>query len=265
MTTVAIRPSQQLQQQAANKNEITLRGSVDIITEFFHYALNNILYQRCIYPASLFGFEKKYGLSLMVTKDEKLQEYLTQVLSQLDKWLVAGHVSRLVLVFLSEKTKEAKERWTFHVEQEKSYSHPATSSSTSEQEDAPMSDANQNGPRPDQQHHPGQLQAQEPAQPPQLHRVKNKNTKSMQEITREIQSIMRQITASVSFLPVIDEIMAFDLLIYCDKQTTVPKSWEEELPSAYSLKESACQQVRLSSFSTSVHRVDSMVSYAMED
>ena len=34
----------------ATKNEITIKGSVEIVTEFFGYAVNSILYQRGIYP-----------------------------------------------------------------------------------------------------------------------------------------------------------------------------------------------------------------------
>ena len=41
---------------------------------------------------------------------------------------------------------------------------------------------------------------------------------------------MRQITASVSFLPVVDELMAFDLLIYCKGDTAVPNAFEESAP-----------------------------------
>ena len=40
----------------------------------------------------------------------------------------------------------------------------------------------------------------------------------MKEITGEIQAIIRQITASVTFLPLLNEPCAFDLLFYTDKQ-----------------------------------------------
>lgn len=199
----------------ATKSEITLRGSCAVITEFFHYSLNNILYQRCIYPASYFEFEKKYGISLMVTKDQKLQEYLTNVLGQLDKWLMAGNVQKLVLVFMSAATREAKERWTFNVDLQ-----------------APLAG-------------PGNVSSDKP----------------VTEITKEIQGIMRQITASVSFLPVVDEIMAFDLLVYCDKATEIPKAWEESMPQCIINS----QDVRLSSFNTKIHKVDAMVSYRCDD
>ena len=42
--------------------------------------------------------------------------------------------------------------------------------------------------------------------------VKNA-TKSQKEITSEIQAIIRQITASVTFLPLLTEPCAFDLLV----------------------------------------------------
>ena len=38
------------QQSTATQNIITLKGSVDIVTEFFAYSINSILYQRGIYP-----------------------------------------------------------------------------------------------------------------------------------------------------------------------------------------------------------------------
>jgi hypothetical protein len=38
----------------ANSQAITLRGSVDIVSEFFGYAINSILYQRGVYPPEKF-------------------------------------------------------------------------------------------------------------------------------------------------------------------------------------------------------------------
>jgi mitotic spindle assembly checkpoint protein MAD2 len=64
----------------------------------------------------------------------------------------------------------------------------------------------------------------------------------------EIQAIIRQITASVSFLPLLEEQCAFDLLVYTDKNSEVPALWEESDPRY--IKDSA--EVRLRSFSTKV-------------
>lgn len=43
----------------------------------------SILYQRGIYPPESFQVQKRYGLSLMVTAEEALTKYLTDVLTQM--------------------------------------------------------------------------------------------------------------------------------------------------------------------------------------
>ena len=65
-------------------NIITLRGSTDIVTEFFNYSVNNILYQRGVYPPESFKRVSQYGLSMMITTDEGLLNYLSNILRQLD-------------------------------------------------------------------------------------------------------------------------------------------------------------------------------------
>ena len=65
-------------------NVITLRGSTDIVTEFFNYSVNNILYQRGVYPPESFKRVSQYGLSMMITTDEGLLSYLSNILRQLD-------------------------------------------------------------------------------------------------------------------------------------------------------------------------------------
>jgi mitotic spindle assembly checkpoint protein MAD2 len=70
----------------------------------------------------------------------------------------------------------------------------------------------------------------------------------LKEITQEIQAIIRQITASVTFLPILDEPCCFDLLVYADKAATVPILWEDSDP-CYIVNG---QKVSLRSFSTDV-------------
>lgn len=72
--------------------------------------------------------------------------------------------------------------------------------------------------------------------------------KPKKEVMSEIQAILRQITASVSFLPLLEEQCAFDLLVYTDKNSEVPALWEESDPRF--IKDST--EVRLRSFSTKV-------------
>ena len=76
---------------------ISLRGSVDLVQEFFEYAINSILYQRGIYPPEEFRRVAKYGLSMMVASDDGLQNYLKKILAQLKTWLEEGDVQRLVV------------------------------------------------------------------------------------------------------------------------------------------------------------------------
>merc|ERR1712039_639175 len=47
---------------------------------------------------------------------------------------------------------------------------------------------------------------------------------------KDIQAIIRQITASVTFLPLLEEPCSFDLLVYTDKVAEVPQEWDESDP-----------------------------------
>lgn len=78
--------------------------------------------------------------------------------------------------------------------------------------------------------------------------LRRSGPKPKKEVMSEIQAILRQITASVSFLPLLEEQCAFDLLVYTDKNSEVPALWEESDPRF--IKDST--EVRLRSFSTKV-------------
>lgn len=67
-----------------SSNVITLRGSTDIVKEFFNFSVNNILYQRGVYPPESFKRVANYGLPMMITTDEALLGYLTNVMRQLE-------------------------------------------------------------------------------------------------------------------------------------------------------------------------------------
>ncbi len=79
--------------QAPTRQAITLKGSTNLVTEFFKYAantlvtplkhtfvytyyLNRILFQRGVYPADDFHMVKKYGQTVLVTQDLALENYL---------------------------------------------------------------------------------------------------------------------------------------------------------------------------------------------
>ncbi len=54
---------------------------------------------------------------------------------------------------------------------------------------------------------------------------------------------------------------SFDLLVYTDKDLVVPEKWEESGPQIIDQSE----EVRLRSFTTSIHKVNSMVAYKRTD
>ena len=85
--------------------------------------------------------------------------------------------------------------------------------------------------------------------------------KSEKDIMAEIQAIIRQITASVTFLPLLQEPCTFDMLVYTDASADVPTAWEESDPRY--IQNST--DVKLRSFTTKIHKVDSMVSYKNDE
>jgi len=54
--------------------------------------------------------------------------------------------------------------------------------------------------------------------------------KSAKDIQSEISAIIRQITSSVTFLPLLEVPCTFDLLVYTPNNLEVPVAWEESDP-----------------------------------
>lgn len=85
--------------------------------------------------------------------------------------------------------------------------------------------------------------------------------KTESEIQAEIQALFRQITASVSFLPMLDGNCTFNVLVYADADSEVPLEWGDS--DAKEVKNA--EKVMLRSFSTNSHRIDTVVSYRLAD
>lgn len=83
----------------AVSSTISLKGSVDIVKEFFAFSVHNILYQRGIYPPESFRKTPNYGLSLMMSSDEKLVRFVDNILNQLEGTSFS-HSSSSVLLFV---------------------------------------------------------------------------------------------------------------------------------------------------------------------
>lgn len=193
-------------------SSITLHGSAEIVTEFFDFAVNNILYTRGVYPPEEFERKQKYGLTMLMTADAKLQKYIEDVLSGLKAWLQNKAAQKVVLVMADSLTGETVERWQFDITTVKGADEKTVSN------------------------------------------------KPVKEIQGEIKAIMKQIMASVTLLPILENNCTFELLMYTDKDATVPITWQES--DAKQVKNAELLQFR--QFSTDIHKVQSAVTYRGE-
>ena len=51
----------------------------------------------------------------IVTSDDQVKAYIKKIMSQLNKWMTGGKISKLVVVITSKETGEHVERWQFDV------------------------------------------------------------------------------------------------------------------------------------------------------
>ncbi|KAL4866771.1 hypothetical protein BDV12DRAFT_172430 [Aspergillus spectabilis] len=213
-------------------HKLSLKGSSKLVAEFFEYSINSILFQRGVYPPEDFTTVKKYGLNMLVTADDQVKAYIKKIMSQLNKWMMGGKISKLVVVITDKETGEHVERWQFDVQIFGKHSKSqSTRKSGDKENDAPGTDATDSVERTEKQ------------------------------IQEEIQAIFRQITASVTFLPVLDGDCTFNVLVYADADSEVPVEWGDS--DAKDIKNA--EKVQLRSFSTNNHRVETMVSYRLAD
>jgi mitotic spindle assembly checkpoint protein MAD2 len=87
------------------------------------------------------------------------------------------------------------------------------------------------------------------------------SNKELKKIQSEIAAVLRQVAATVSYLPLIDCICSFDILIHTYKDCPIPVNWGET--ENVSIKNG--QVVNLKSFSTGLQKVDTVVSYKMTE
>ncbi|KAI1091235.1 DNA-binding protein [Rostrohypoxylon terebratum] len=218
-------------------HKLSLKGSAKLVAEFFQYSIHTILFQRGVYPAEDFTAVKKYGLNMLVSADDQVKAYIKKIMSQLDKWMQHGKISKLVIVITDKDTGEHVERWQFDVHifntpSKKSKSKSSTSTKTSAENDAPPSASNTASPDP---------------------------AKTEAEIQAEIAALFRQITASVTFLPQLAGDCTFNVLVYADADSDVPVEWGDS-----DAKEIVNgERVQLRGFSTTSHRVETLVSYRL--
>lgn len=167
---------------------------------------------------------RKYNLNVLVTLDSEVKSYIKKIIGQLHKWLLHGKIKKLVVVIVSKNSGETIEKWQFDVNILNNSSSSSSSSSSSQ--------SNNN----------------------------NIQEKSDEIIQKEIQAIIRQITASITFLPVLDPgDCTFNVQVYADSDAQVPVEWADS--EARDVKNA--EQVQLRSFSTNSHEINTLVAYRL--
>ncbi|KAG0667865.1 Mitotic spindle checkpoint component mad2 [Maudiozyma exigua] len=200
-------------------DSISLKGSTRTITEFFEYSINSILYERGIYPSEDFTVVKKYDLPLLKTHDEELKQYIRKILIQVHKWILGKKCTKLVLCIIDKDTGDVVERWAFDI--------------------LKMDYDNENGDDEDKD----------------MASVKI----DPQETQKQIRSLIRQITASVTFLPELtnEGNYTFNVLAYTDAYAKIPLNWGDS--SSKEIENG--ENVQFKSFETEDYKVGAQVSY----
>ncbi|CAK7272472.1 Mitotic spindle checkpoint component mad2 [Sporothrix epigloea] len=232
-------PATEKDKDKSKIHKLSLKGSAKLVSEFFQYSIHSILFQRGVYPAEDFTAVKKYGLNMLVSSDDQVRAYVKKIMSQLDRWMVSGQISKLVLVITDKDTGEHVERWQFDVQL---FGNKGPKKSKTDKADKAVKSSSANKENAD---------GSQEAMP----------EKTEAEIQAEIAAIFRQITASVTFLPQLAGDCTFNVLVYADADSEVPVEWGDS-----DAKEIVNgERVQLRGFSTSSHRVDTLVSYRLAD
>lgn len=177
------------------------------------FGINSILFQRGIYPPEQFKPVENYGLTILMSQDNKIKEFLSTTLSQLKEWLIERVVKKVALVITNVKTLEVLERWDFNVEYE------GDSTDISQTSDKPL-----------------------------------------KQVQNEIRTVIKQITSSVTYLPLLDCLCSFDIRIYTKDNVNLPKEWADAEPA--NIENAQC--VKMRSFSTNIHKMETAVTYKID-
>lgn len=81
--------------------------------------------------------------------------------------------------------------------------------------------------------------------------------KPIKQIRNEIRDVLKQIASAVAYLPLLDCLCSFDILIYTKDNVELPSEWAEAEPA--NIKNA--QSVKMRSFSTNIHKMETAVTY----
>lgn len=100
----------------AQAQAITLRGSVQIVCEFFKYAVYSIFFQRGVFSDKQFTTVEKYNVQLKHLENPECVEYIEKTLAQCADWMEQGKVKKFVVCLIDVQTNKPVEQWEFNVQ-----------------------------------------------------------------------------------------------------------------------------------------------------
>lgn len=85
--------------------------------------------------------------------------------------------------------------------------------------------------------------------------------KPLKQIKNEIRDVLKQIASSVAYLPLLDCLCSFDIQIYTKNSIDLPQEWADAEPANIT----NAQSVKMRSFSTNIHKMETVVTYKNVD
>lgn len=85
--------------------------------------------------------------------------------------------------------------------------------------------------------------------------------KPLKQIKNEIRDVLKQIASSVAYLPLLECLCSFDLQIYTTNEVDLPKEWAEAEPANIR----NAQSVKMRSFSTNIHKMETVVTFKNDE
>lgn len=88
--------------------------AVSVVLEVLEIALHQILFERRVYPASVFARQRRFGVAVQMSRHPSLNDYIFRVLQNFQPWVECGAAEALQLVVVG-RDDVIIERLTFEV------------------------------------------------------------------------------------------------------------------------------------------------------
>ncbi|XP_054274521.1 mitotic spindle assembly checkpoint protein MAD2B [Macrosteles quadrilineatus] len=77
----------------------------DVLLEFFEVCFHSILFLRNVYPPSIFVLKKKYNVPVHVCLYPDLNQYISQVLKSIKKFLISNKIEEISFCIYNSSSK----------------------------------------------------------------------------------------------------------------------------------------------------------------